>query len=73
MLRIFLTIAVSFATCERSFSKLKLIKNCSRFSMSTLRLRNLVTLSVKQQLVDKINFDIANEEIANKKARNVAM
>jgi len=36
-------------------------------------LRNLVTLSVKQQLVDKINFDIANEEIANKKARNVAM
>ena len=28
MLRIFLTIAVCVATCERSFSKLKLIKNC---------------------------------------------
>jgi len=28
MLRIFLTIAVSVATCERSFSKLKLIKDC---------------------------------------------
>jgi len=28
MLRIFLIIAVSVATCERSFSKLKLIKNC---------------------------------------------
>jgi len=27
MLQIFLTIAVSVATCERSFSKLKLIKN----------------------------------------------
>ena len=27
MLRIFLTIAVSVATCDRSFSKLKLIKN----------------------------------------------
>jgi len=36
-----LTISVSVATCERSFSKLKLIKNYSRSSMSTLRLRNL--------------------------------
>jgi len=27
MLRIFITIAVSVTTCERSFSKLKLIKN----------------------------------------------
>jgi len=30
MLRIFLTIAVSVATCERSFSKLKLFKNYLR-------------------------------------------
>ena len=28
MLRIFLTIAVSVAICERSFSKLRLIKHC---------------------------------------------
>ena len=48
MLRIFLTIAVSVATCE-SFSKLKL-----RSSMSTLRLRNLATLSIEQQLTDII-------------------
>jgi len=34
MLRIFLTIPVSVATCE-SFSKLKLIKNYLRSSMST--------------------------------------
>jgi len=73
MLRIFLTIAVSGATCERSFSKLKLIKNCLRSSMSTLRLRNLATLSSEQQLTDKINFDIAIEEFANKKARKVAV
>jgi len=42
-----LTIAVSVATCERSFSKLKLIKNYSRSSMSTLRLRNLAILSLQ--------------------------
>ena len=38
MLRIFLIIAVIVATCERSFSKLKLIKSYLRSSMSTLRI-----------------------------------
>ena len=73
MLRIFITIAVSVATCERNFSKLKLIKNYLRSSMSTLRMRNLAILSIEQQLTDEINFDIAVEEFANKKARKVAM
>ena len=41
--------------------------------MGTLRLRNLDTLSIEQQLTDEINFDIATEEFANKKARNVAV
>jgi len=73
MLRIFITIAVSVATCERNFSKLKLIKNYLRSSMSTLRMRNLAILSIEQQLTDEINFDIAVEEFANKKARKVAV
>jgi len=73
MLRIFVTIAVSVATCEGSFSKLKLIKNYLRSSMSALRLRNLATLSIEQQLTDKINFDMAIEEFANKKARKVSV
>ena len=71
MLRIFLTIAVSVATCERSFAKLKLIKNYLRPSISTLRLRYLATLSIEQQLTDEINFDIAIEEFANNKVRKV--
>jgi len=73
MLRIFITIAVSVATCDRNFSKLKLIKNYLRSSMSTLRMRNLAILSIEQQLTDEINFDIAVEEFANKKARKVAV
>ena len=56
MLRIFLAIAVSVATCERSFSKLKLIKNYLRSSMSILRLRNLATLRIEQQLTDIISI-----------------
>jgi len=71
MLRIFLTIAVSVATCERSFSKLNLIKNYFRSSISTLWLRNLATLSTEQQLTDNINFDFAIQKFANNKAVTV--
>jgi len=67
MLRIFITVAVSVATCERSFSKLKLIKNCLRSSMSTLRMRNLAIPSIEQQLTDEIHFDIAVEELLTKR------
>ena len=73
MLRIFITVAVSVATCEKSLSKLKLIKNYLRSSMSTLRMRNLAIPSIEQQLADEINFDIAVEEFANKKARKVTV
>jgi len=71
MLRIFVTIAGSVATCGGSFSKLKLIKNYLRSSTSALPLRNLATLSIEQKLTDKINFDIVIEEFANKKARKL--
>jgi len=52
---------------------LKLIKNYLRSSISTLPLRNLTTLSREQQVTDHINFDIAIEEFAYKKARKVTM
>ena len=73
MLRIFLTIAVSVATCERSFSKLKLIKNYLRSTMSTLRLRNLAMLSIERELTDEIAFDDVTEEFANKKSRKFVL
>ena len=41
--------------------------------MSTLWLRNFDTLSIEQQLTDKIHFDIAFEEFATKKARKVTV
>ena len=36
-------------------------------------MRNLAILSIEQQLTDEINFDIAIEEFANKKARKVTV
>ena len=73
MLRIFLTIDVSVATCDKSFSKLKLIKNYLRSSMSTLWLRSLAALSIEQHLTDNMNFDFAIEEFTNNKARKVTV
>ncbi|GFV92314.1 hypothetical protein TNCV_3949241 [Trichonephila clavipes] len=47
----FLTSAISNASCERSFSKLKLIKNHLRSSMPTLRLINLAILAIEYDIV----------------------
>jgi len=41
--------------------------------MNTLRLRSLVTLFVEQQLTENVNLDIAIEELANKKTRQVTV
>ncbi|XP_023221032.1 uncharacterized protein LOC111622842 [Centruroides sculpturatus] len=71
MLRIFLTIAISNASCERSFSKLKLIKNYLRSSMSTLRLTNLAILSIEQKVCDAIDLDSAIKDFALKKSRRI--
>ena len=69
MLRIFVTIAISVAICERSFSELKLIKNYLRSTVSFLRMRNLAILSIERQLTDQIDFDNVIDNFANRKAR----
>ena len=68
MLQIFLTIAINFANCKRGFSKLKLIKNYLRSTMS-FWMRNLAILSVKRQLTDEIHFDNVIDNFANRKTR----
>ncbi|XP_031343080.1 uncharacterized protein LOC116170716 [Photinus pyralis] len=70
-LRIFLTLAISVATCERSFSKLKLIKDYLRSAMSQLRLSNLAILSIEHELTNAIDFNAAMDEIAVLKARKM--
>lgn len=71
MLRIFFTVAISNASCERSFSKLKLIKNYLRSIMSTLRLTNLAILSIEQEVCDAIDIDGAIKDFALKKSRRI--
>jgi len=52
-----LTIPVSVASGERSFSKLKLIKFYLRSIMSQQRLKRLALLSIEKDFLNKINYD----------------
>uniref|UniRef100_A0A1X7UFJ8 HAT C-terminal dimerisation domain-containing protein n=1 Tax=Amphimedon queenslandica TaxID=400682 RepID=A0A1X7UFJ8_AMPQE len=45
-----MTVAVSTAQCERSFSTLKLIKNHLRSTMGDERLANMAVLSIEREL-----------------------
>ena len=56
-LRIFLTIPVSVASGERSFSKLKLIKNELRSAMGQDRLNNLAILAINNLTAKNLNYE----------------
>jgi hypothetical protein len=47
---------VTVASAERSFSKLKLLKDYLRSTMSQERLNGLVTLCIEKKLLDDINI-----------------
>lgn len=68
-LRIFLTLPVTVASAERSFSKLKLIKNHLRSTMGQERLSSLSLLSIESDLVRDMDFDDLINSFAARKAR----
>ena len=70
-LKLYLTVAVSIASCERSFSKLKLIKSYLRWTMGESRLSALAILSIESDLVETLSFDDIISEFASMKARRI--
>lgn len=68
-LRIILTIPVTSASAERSFSKLKLIKTYLRNTMTQLRLSGLAMLSIENEMASELNYDSIIESFAAKKSR----
>lgn len=71
-LRIYLTLPVTVASCERSFSKLKLIKNYLRSKMGQERLTKLAIISIEHEEVKKLNLEDMVNDFASMKARKVA-
>ena len=57
VLQIGLTIVVSTAECERSFSALKRTKTYLRSSMSEQRLTDLAVLSIEKELSQSLSLD----------------
>ena len=55
-LKLYLTIGVSTACCDRSFSKLKLRKYYLRSTMGESRLLGLAILSMESQFIKKLDF-----------------
>ncbi|XP_065662852.1 uncharacterized protein LOC136085470 [Hydra vulgaris] len=70
-LRILLTLSLTVASAERSFSKLKLIKTYLRLNMSQCRLTGLVEISIEIDELKNIDISALVETFANIKARKV--
>lgn len=72
-LRILLTLPVSVASGERSFSKLKIIKNYLRSTMHQQRLSNLAIVSIEHEILDSLDTKKLITDFANIKARKVQL
>ena len=69
--RIMLTIPISVASAERSFSKLKLIKNYLRSTMSQERLNGLAMLSIEKEMLEKLDDKSLIKNFAYQRARKI--
>ena len=72
-LRIFASIPVTVASSERSFSKLKLIKNFLRSTMGQERTSDLAILSIECLLAKNIDFHDVIEKFAKQKTRKIIL
>lgn len=70
-LSIFLTMAVSNTTSERSFSTLSRVKNNKRSTMGHERLSSLAILTIESDLTNQISFQELINNFAEAKSRKV--
>jgi len=66
---LYLTLPVTVASAERSFSKLKLIKTYLRSTMCQVRLSSLGMLSIESQRLNDLNIDQIIDNFADAKSR----
>ncbi|XP_076239837.1 uncharacterized protein LOC143182611 [Calliopsis andreniformis] len=68
-LRIFLTLPISVASGEKSFSKLTFIEIYLRTSMTPERFNDIGLLAIEKDLCESLELSNIIDELANKKAR----
>ena len=64
--RVLLTIPVTVASAEQSFSKLKLLKSYMRTTMTQERLNDLATIALEGDMLEKINYEDMIEDLFQK-------
>ncbi|KAI4983675.1 hypothetical protein ZWY2020_025541 [Hordeum vulgare] len=67
--RILLTVSVTVASAERSFSKLKLLKNYLRSTMLQVRLNGFAMWCIEKDILDNVDLDCALNDFASRNAR----
>jgi hypothetical protein len=72
-LRILLTVPITVASGERSFSKLKLIKTYMRSTMLQERLTNLAILSIENDVANELDYNELIADFASIKARKICL
>ena len=66
-----LTIPITVASAERSFSKLKIIKSYLRSTMSQDRLNRLAILSIEKDTLANLEYKELINNFASQKARKI--
>ena len=69
--RIMLTIPVTVASAERSFSKLKLLKSYLRSTMTQERLNDLAMIALESDMLEKIDYERIVEYFISKNAQRI--
>jgi hypothetical protein len=68
---LYLTLTIIVAAAERSFSKLKIIKNYLRNTIAEERLSGLVNISIENGRARQLNLEEVIDKFAQMKARKV--
>ena len=69
--RILFTVPVTVASAERNFSKLKLLKNYLRSTMTQERLNDLATLCIEKKLLDEIDINSIIDDFVSQNVRRI--
>ncbi|XP_048539125.1 zinc finger MYM-type protein 1-like [Triticum urartu] len=70
--RILLTIPVTVASAERSFSKLKLLKSYLRSTMTQERLSGLATIAIENDILEGVAYEDLIEDFVSRNAQRIA-
>ena len=67
-----LTIPVTVASAERSYSKLKLLKSYLRSTMTQERLSGLATIAIENDILEGVAYEDLIEDFVSRNAQRMA-